>query len=116
MKRKVCGRKTMTLLDASFTALVSRTPFAWLRERDVDLLVCSGLHAKAAPRRKIHWLDRAVSPTQSYVSAEGLDLEHESFRPAEGSLIAADAKGIASHGNCESSGRKVGLLQWEEQK
>jgi hypothetical protein len=38
----------MIYLDASLATLSSRTPFAWLRERDVDLLVCSELHAKAA--------------------------------------------------------------------
>lgn len=32
-------------MPSPLSSLSSRTPFAWLRERDIDLLVCSELHA-----------------------------------------------------------------------
>jgi hypothetical protein len=40
-----------TIVTLPFSDLLSRTPFAWLRERDVDLLVCSELHANGALTR-----------------------------------------------------------------
>jgi hypothetical protein len=50
--------------ESPFEALLRRAPYSWLRERDIDLLVCSELHADGQLRR---------------LFAERLGLPHETF-------------------------------------
>lgn len=38
---------------APLDTLSSRTPFAWLRERDIDLLLCAEIHAGEAATRML---------------------------------------------------------------
>jgi len=47
--------------------LLARAPFSWLRERDIDLLVCAELHAKGALMRLSE--SRIGAPDAEFVGA-----------------------------------------------
>ena len=73
--------------------LRDRSPAAWLRERDIDLLVCSELWAEGSPLRRLfagRWNDGDATFEGAWVSHQDADGETDivvSFVSGPGSLI-----------------------------
>lgn len=82
-------------------SLGTRSPFAWLRERDVDLLVCSELHAKGALARQLAVCIGAKDAAfaGAWVSHDELEGESDlvvSYRSPDGEVLALVENKIAA--------------------
>jgi hypothetical protein len=72
-----------TQLQMPIEALEARSPFSWLRERDIDLLLCAELHACGGPKNLL--ASRLGYPDSEFSGAWVSHAEHD----GESDLIAA---------------------------
>jgi hypothetical protein len=73
--------------------LLARTPFSWLRERDIDLLVCAELHAKGALTRLV--ASRIGAPDAAFVGAWVSHTEIEGESDLIVTFSAEDGRAVA---------------------
>jgi hypothetical protein len=90
-----------------------RTPFAWLRERDIDLLVCSELYAKGELTRLLasRIAPKGAQFVGAYVSHAEADGESDMvvvFTTGDAHIIALIENKIAASFQCVALGNSCG--------